>query len=94
MVMEMKIGTKKLADVMMADYKEKQSYLNEYAERELRGLLGDGFVNEAYTEFKNMVVLSSKNTQCKGCIHCHPVKDLYSGGWSLSYGTVTCSVLV
>lgn len=86
MVMEVKITTKKLADIMMANYKEEVPMLSDSAESEIRRLLGDEFVNEAYTEFKNTVVLSGPNAQCKGCIHCHPVKDPYGSGWSLSQG--------
>ena len=53
--MEVKITTKKLADIMMANYKEEVPMLSDSAESEIRGLLGDEFVNEAYTEFKNTV---------------------------------------
>lgn len=86
MVMELKITAKMLANRMMANYEEEQAYLNEYAERELRGLLGDEFVNEAYTEFKNTVVLGGPNAKCKGCFHCHRVKAICSSGYSLSQG--------
>lgn len=93
--MEVKITTKMLADRMLATYKEDYNFLNSYTERDLRELLGDEFVNEAYTEFKNTVVLDSKNALCKGCFHCHRVKDICSsvlffgniiGGYSLSQG--------
>lgn len=86
MVMEIKITTKMLADRMLATYKEDYNFLNSYTERDLRELLGDEFVNEAYTEFKNTVVLDSKNALCKGCFHCHRVKDICSSGYSLSQG--------
>ena len=86
MVMEVKITTKMLANRMMANYKEDYNFLNSNAESELRELLGDEFVNEAYTEFKNTVVLDSKNALCKGCFHCHRVKDICSSGYSLSQG--------
>lgn len=84
--MEVKITTKMLANRMMANYKEDYNFLNSNAESELRELLGDEFVNEAYTEFKNTVVLDSKNALCKGCFHCHRVKDICSSGYSLSQG--------
>lgn len=86
MVMEVKITTKMLANRMMANYKEDYNFLNSNAESELRELLGDEFVNEAYTEFKNTVVLGGPNAQCKGCFHCYQVKDPYGSGWSLSQG--------
>lgn len=85
MVMEVKITTKMLADRMLATYKEDYNFLNSYTERDLRELLGDEFVNEAYTEFKNTVVLDSK-ALCKGCFHCYRVKDICSSGYSLSQG--------
>ena len=84
--MEVKITTKMLSNRMMANYKEDYNFLNSNAESELRELLGDEFVNEAYTEFKNTVVLDSKNALCKGCFHCHKVKNICSSGYSLSQG--------
>lgn len=84
--MEVKITTKMLADRMLATYKEDYDFLNSYTERDLRGLLGDEFVNEAYTLFKNTVVLGGPSARCKRCYHCHNVKEPYSKEYSITIG--------
>ena len=88
MVMEVKIKSDKLVNIMLANYEEHVPMFSESAEREIRELLGDDFVNAAYTQFKDSVVAGYGNPdgKCNGCSHCHPVKEMCCSGWSLSHG--------
>lgn len=74
--MEVKITTKKLADLMVANRKDGDPLmLTSSVEVMMRKTLGDDFVNEAWTMAKNTLMEDyAKEGICKRCDHCHRVK--------------------